>query len=1396
MHHNLDGDHPMNRSPHRIFFRLGIASVACGFIAFPALLVAQSPAPFGLTPSKHLTQYIHEAWHTEKTPLEGGIRSMVQTREGYLWIGAHEGLFRFDGDNITPFNNRTTPQFVSNVVSALFEDREGSLWIGTSNGLLKYRDRSFTRYTTEDGLSSNIIVSLFEDRRGTIWIGTANAGVNVLVGGAFSSWGRNTPIEKGTVWAICEDDRGSLYFGTAGAGVFRFDETGLTNFTRRQGLAHDLVRSLARGANGTLWVGTQGGLSRLQGSTVTSYTARNGLSNEIVMSVLEDRYGTVWCGTSGGGVNRLVDGSFSSFSSKNGLTNDAVLSFCEDREGYLWLGTSDGLNRFRDGDFTTYTVLEGLTNDVVWCVLEDRKGTVWLGTNGGGLNRLTISGKGIWTVAPPPVELGLSNKTIRAITEARDGTLWIGTYGEGLYRVRDGTATAEFVDSLNGKFIYCILEDRQRNLWIGTGNGLYRKDRQGTMTQYSAREGLPEAFIRFLHEDQFGSIWIGTNAGGLSRWADGVFKNYSTDAGLSDRTIMCIYEDAESTLWIGTYNGGLNRLKEGVFTSFTSREGFHEDIIYEILEDDQGNLWMGGDRGISRVKKQDLDDYAGGRRQSIPVKVYGKDDGLRARECNGGSQPAGWKSRDGRLWFATVKGVSVIDPKLVRFNTIPPEVVIQELSADGQDLAVSEGVTLAAGTNRILARYAALGFRSPQKVQYRYTLEGYDMGWIEAGTRRTVIYTNIPPGRYTLRVIAANEDGVWNTVGASMVITLEPFFYQTRVFFALCAVMIVITVGGTYWYREKQFRRRTDELETRVGERTEEVVEQKNKLAAINKELSEKTRLLEIARVKAEEANHAKSVFLTNISHELRTPLNSVIGFTNILLKNKTRNLHEQELTYLERILENGKHLLTLINEVLDLSKIEAGQTEIRRMPVSLTVLISETIAQLEGRLAGKNLEISVEMPDPVMPLETDPSKLKQILINLIGNAIKFTDRGGVIVRVAVTPVTRTPVRIDVQDTGIGIPRDVQELIFEPFKQGDTSTTRKYGGTGLGLTISRTLSGLLGYALEVKSEIGKGSTFSIVLDPVAKESVTMESQRAAAGEESMNAPGSAPRSLEHETKERILAELRPLYHGAWAHMNLNRIALFGRNITEATSARQYERFRVALVEYSMRVHPILRNIAQGFQRIQFDPEIVQALRFHADELMKTVQHLSVNPGIADRDLARMEVEIPKHVDQLLHALRVMREQIFRSFQCKPHEVLLRSIKQWSQREEKITFSIPSPLIEEGYGVVITVVEFEDVLKRFFENTVGHGPGGQPREFIFRGERTEDRWNFEICDTGTFLPLRMWKQIFTPPGNDPAPQGLPAVPAILQKYDADVCVKESSEETGTTFLIRFKVVKGQ
>lgn len=304
----------------------------------------------------------------------------------------------------------------------------------------------------------------------------------------------------------------------------------------------------------------------------------------------------------------------------------------------------------------------------------------------------------------------------------------------------------------------------------------------------------------------------------------------------------------------------------------------------------------------------------------------------------------------------------------------------------------------------------------------------------------------------------------------------------------------------------------------------------------------------------------------------------------------------------------------------------------------------------------------------------------------------------------------------------------------------------------------------------------------------------MVSQQIPEWEESVNKFDPAHKSPEQEAKERILADLQPLYHGAWAHMNLNRVALFGRNITEATSGRNYERFRVALTEYSRSVHPLLKSLAQQFQCIPFDPMVVEALRFHADELMKTVGRVSDEPGIAGDELARMEVEIPGHVDQLLDALRVMRGEIFRAFRCRPQEVLRRGIEQWSQGEQRTTFFMRPPLIDEAYGVAIEEHEFEELLNRFVKNTVGRVGGDHPREIVFSGARREDRWNFEIRDSHTLLPLRMWKLIFTPSGNDTSQGGLSTVPALLQKYDADVCVKASSEETGTVFLIRFQVVK--
>ena len=783
--------------------------------------------------------------------------------------------------------------------------------------------------------------------------------------------------------------------------------------------------------------------------------------------------------------------------------------------------------------------------------------------------------------------------------------------------------------------------------------------------------------------------------------------------------------------------------------------------------------------------------------------TFGKKDGLKARECSGGSQPSCWKSKDGRLWFSMVKGIAVIDPRNLKINTVPPSVVIQHLLADNREIRFSRRGVLDAGVTRIEFRYAALSFVSPQDVMFKYMLEGYDKNWVSAGNSRTVTYTNIPPGRYTFRVIAANEDGTWNFNGAFASFTLRPYFYQTTVF-TVCMVLVVVGgAAGAYSLRTRRLVRRTHELESTVTRRTDEIVGQKDALEHANKELSdllkeleEKSKQLEVARTRAEEANQTKSAFLANVSHELRTPLNSVIGFTNIMLKNKAKNLKEQDLTYLDRILENGKHLLELIEDVLDLSRIEAGRMDVRRSPVSLEILIRETIAQIEGKLIGKEIPIIAEMPSPMMPIETDPGKFKQVLINLLGNAIKFTEHGSIRVRVAVDQVTRRPARVDIVDTGIGISRDQQQLIFEPFTQGDDKKTRKYGGTGLGLAISRTLCELLGYSMEVQSEVGVGSTFSILFDLQSRRSVYADQESLRKDQRMASTRERQPRdpqTVEKEIKEKILIGLQPFSHGEWAHMNINRVALFGRNLNESLSPRQYDRFRAALSEYLVKVQPSIARIAQLFQIVHVDPNLVQTLVFHADELGTVAGALSLNPRISEEESQRFEAEIPKHVDQLLHAFRVLREMILREFQCNPGELLQAILEERTASSKAAQIIYPRPLSAKNPRTIGTNEDFARMIELLIDTPlIGRESASDRRELYFLVRTAGDRWMMEMRDASVTLDSSVWATVFEPaPGGQPE-RGLSLIPPILAKYGGDICIKGTVREGGTTVLLRLKV----
>jgi signal transduction histidine kinase/HPt (histidine-containing phosphotransfer) domain-containing protein/ActR/RegA family two-component response regulator len=572
-----------------------------------------------------------------------------------------------------------------------------------------------------------------------------------------------------------------------------------------------------------------------------------------------------------------------------------------------------------------------------------------------------------------------------------------------------------------------------------------------------------------IGEDRAGDLWVGTMGAGITRIGSGTAVAYGVREGLPNGIVRATYDDPESGLWIGT-DGGLARYADGRFTVVNVQNGLLDDVIHQILDDGDGRLWMASNKGIFHASKSDLLEFVGGRADSVPVVAYGTTDGMPSSECNGDFQPAGWRARDGRLFFPTVKGLVVVDPRHVPVNRVAPPVAIESLIADGEPQDLRQALVLAPGRERLEFQYAGLSLRTPERVRFRYRLEGFDRDWIDAGNRREAFYTNVPPGRYAFRVQAANEDGVWNQTGQALDLRLLPHVYQTAWFYAAVALMTVGLSLAAYKLRMRGLDRRHHQLVGLVSERTSDLRDEKERAERARGEA-------DAARAEAERANRAKSDFLANMSHEIRTPMNGVMGMTHLLLGTELSGTQRE---YARTIAHSGEALLTILNQILDFSKVEAGKLELESVDFEPRAVVADVLKLFTEAAQAKGLPLLVDIADAVPPvLRGDALRLRQTLINLVGNALKFTETGAVTVRAA--RLDQAPgscvVRFEVRDTGIGIAPDVQRRLFEPFTQADSSTTRRYGGTGLGLAICRRVVDLMGGALGVQSELNVGSTF-------------------------------------------------------------------------------------------------------------------------------------------------------------------------------------------------------------------------------------------------------------------------------------------------------------------------------
>ncbi len=795
------------------------------------LLLAWTHAAVALDPQRSLEHFGHQAWRTDSGLPQNTVHAILQTRDGYLWLGTDGGLVRFDGIDFVTFDAENTPQFKSDSVYDLLQDDSGALWISTAAGLLRYQNGGFAAFTAAQGLPADAVWFSHEDRRHRLWAITSagpawfNGKSFVAVAGAQSAG----PLHR---HALAEDAHGTLWLGGS-SGVLAIDTTVATPSLGLHLLGGVAVETVELDREGGLWIGTDEGLERYARGTLTPTLHPPGKTE--VTALYPDAQDGMWVGTATGllhvnedgerlaletngarvdglyqdrervlwmaterGVFRVEGDKLQSFAPGSPLAVNRVLSMLEDREGDLWLGTdSGGLHVLRDQKFTTYTTADGLSGNFVRCVFQSHAGDLWIGTDGAGLNRRTSTGFAHYSTAE-----GLSSNVILSLAGGSGDDLWIGT-PNGLNLLQQGRVKAfTSADGLPDDFIRSLYTDRDGSLWIGTRHGLAHLA-GGKFTTFSSMDGLGSDFIGAIlrSSSASGPLWIGTSAG-LSRLQNDAFSNATVQQGLSDNTVTAIHQDTQGTLWLGTNGGGLNRLSEkGEIRAFPSSSQGLPGTIYGMLEDAAGRLWLSSKTGIFRVSIAALNAYASGAAHAMAVDAYGTADGMNIRECSGGGHPAAWKLADGSLWFATLDGVSFIDPAHAPENRVPPPVNIEKVLVDDQVRSLDGELTIQPGANRLEFQYAGLSFVAPQKVEYRYQLEGFDRGWIEAGTRRAAFYTNLPPGSYHFRVLAANNDGVWNTTGASFGLRLRPHYYQTWWFYSALALMLMVLGYLVYRWR-------------------------------------------------------------------------------------------------------------------------------------------------------------------------------------------------------------------------------------------------------------------------------------------------------------------------------------------------------------------------------------------------------------------------------------------------------------------------------------------------------------------------------------------------------------------------------------------------------------------
>jgi signal transduction histidine kinase/ligand-binding sensor domain-containing protein/FixJ family two-component response regulator len=983
---------------------------------------------------------------------------------------------------------RAEDGLVSGAVFDLLHGRDGSMWFGTLGGMSHFDGQTWTTFTTDDGLAHDGVQAMLQDRHGVYWFGTRGGGVSRYDGQTWKTYATEDGLPHGEIRCALEDRQGNLWFGTRGGGAVRYDGHEWRTYTTQDGLAGNVIYTMTEDRDGNIWFGDfgGGGVSRYDGRVFTTF-ADPGLHGDAVYAAFSAADGAVWLGAPrSGGASRFDGESWRSFGPADGLAGISATAFAQDRLGDLWIGTGSGISRYDGASWTTFRTDDGLPNDWIWSALYDRDERLWFGTDD-GVTRYDEETWRTYAVSPSAGAL------IGGGTIDQEGRLWFGSI-RGILLSFDGRQWTRHngVEGAPGKTLWYPFVDRDGRLWVQTESGAacFDGDRWQVYGRPEGIESVAAGYNARFAQDGSGDIWF-LQGMGVTRFDGETWQTYTTRDGLAYASLFALEVDRQGRVWVGTPRGlSLYDPNEAVdgevsFTSFGAEDGLAEDFVWTIAEDPSGQVWFGTPSGVSRLAPRSGDE----RPRFVS---YTTRDGLA-----NSSVYSILGTRDGQVWFGTGSGISRFDgqvfQRLTREDGVvggtvysmvqdesgdiwiggrggptrfrppaasPPGIAVDAVTAERRYHGVDE-LALPAPLRLVTFEYAARNdFKTrAEAMVYRYRLTGHQDEWQTTNARR-LEFQNLPLGDYTFEVQAVDRDLVYSELATVHLSVVLPFTQYGLV------IALVLAVGTVAF----------------LGVR---VTGQRAKLRIANEALTTSNTDLEKSRVAAEAANHAKSLFLANMSHEIRTPMNAILGYAQILQRNTT--LERSQKRAVEIIQTSGDHLLKLINSVLDISKIEAGRLELDRADFDLHGLV-QTVSmmfELQCREKGLSWGLDCQVTDRRMVLG-DESKLRQILINLLGNAIKFTHEGRIGLHVADHGNNRFG--FAVSDSGSGMSAEEQKSVFEAFQQGKAG--RREGGTGLGLAISQRQLALMDSDLQVESAEGQGSRFFFALDLPASAALT------------------------------------------------------------------------------------------------------------------------------------------------------------------------------------------------------------------------------------------------------------------------------------------------------------------